>query len=468
VPAVWSRAKVIATLGPASSSETVVRDLVRHGMDVARLNFSHSSHGEQAARARAVRKAAKLWGRPIGILQDLPGPKIRLGLLPSEGVFLKRGQEVFLTPDPAGPGIPVLYPRLREDLKPGQPVFIADGAIRLMARKTTSHGVLCGVAAGGRLRAGNGVNLPRSNLSLRAFTAADRRHLEFGLGLDVDFVGVSFAGSAADMTAARSFAAARGRAPFLIAKIERRAAVKNLKSVIEASDGVMVARGDLGVEVPFADIPGLQEEILYQARRQGKPAIVATQMLESMIESPRPTRAEVTDAANAVLESADALMLSGETAVGKYPVEAVKALNAIIRRTERRRSRLHQPEDLNLRDASDIITREAVDLAVGLSAKALVVLTRSGNAAARVSRLRPSMPTLAFSRREVVRRRFALYGGVDVLALTPPEASEASVAWTRRTLRTRGWARPGESVVILSDGPGLPKGETGRIEILRV
>lgn len=462
------RSKIVATWGPATSSPAVIRALLAHGVDVMRFNFAHSTPSDHVKNFKMLRRLARDFDWPVGILQDLPGPKIRVGSLPPEGRLLKRYEEVVLMVAGRGrPGphiLPIRYARLAEDLKPGHSVYIADGKIRLTVTRVRGEKVHCRVITDGLVRAGNGVNLPHSHLSLRAFTPADQKLFEVGLAAGADFVGLSFVGAAADLQSARSYARRLGHSPFLIAKIERREALRNLRSVVAASDGVMVARGDLGVEIPFADIPGAQEEIVFESRRQGKPVIVATQMFESMLENPRPTRAEVTDAANAVLEGADALMLSGETSVGKYPVEAVKALDAVISEAERRRSDAHGFAPLPPRDASDVVVENACAMAEGLGAQALVALTRSGLTAARTSRQRPRKPVVTFVKDESLRRRLSLYAGVQARrALTG-----AGHEWLRRAMTRLRVARPGQAVVVLSAGHGAPLGHTTCVEIVQI
>lgn len=312
--------KIIATLGPSSASPKVFEKLVKEGINVARLNFAHGTHSEHAKSIQTVRRIATKAQIPIGLLQDLPGPKLRVGVLPDLSTTLRQEEGVVLISSHKSVSkkiIPVPYPNLTKDLKPGHVVYIADGLIRLSVQSVKSGQVQCVVANGGTVRTGNGINMPYSSLNLGAFTKEDERHLEFGLKNQVDFVGVSFVGRANDLDRVRSFCQNHGKNPFLIAKIERRQALRHLAGILEKADGLMVARGDLGVEFPFSQIPGLQNDIVSMAHQKGKPVIVATQVLESMIQNPRPTRAEATDIANAIIEGTDAIMLSGETSIGK-------------------------------------------------------------------------------------------------------------------------------------------------------
>jgi len=458
----FNRTKIVATLGPASSDPAVMRRMVQAGLDVFRLNFAHGTYPEFAGLIARVREVSRRLSHPVGILQDLPGPKLRVGALSSD-VELHRGDDAVLVAGRTGPAgtIPVTYPELSRDLKPGHEVFIADGLIRLLVRSVKGGRVLCRVANGGTVRRGNGVNLPRSPLSLRAFTLEDARHLVFGLAHGVDFVGISFVGTKEDVDRVRAFCRRRGRAPFLIAKIERRLAVENLDDILESADGIMVARGDLGVEFPFFKVPGLQEDIVARARGRGRPVIVATQMLESMIQNPRPTRAEATDVATAAREGADAVMLSGETAVGKYPVAAVEALRSVIGETERR---VRSPEDISgAGDLSDAVAREACRVAASVGARWIVVPTRSGATAARVSHHRPDAPILALTADEGLRRRFSLYWGLD----TGPLPAAVGRAGIVRRLLARRVVKTGQLLVFASGAPGFPRGVTNLIHVVR-
>ncbi len=465
----WTRTKIIATLGPATADPATLGALLRSGADVVRFNFAHGSHAGHGRLLRRTRLWARRLGRPVGVLLDLPGPKLRVGALPPDGLPLVLRQEVRLTAGPvarADGDIPIPHPGLLESLRPGQDVFIADGLIRLRVLEVRGRTALCRVAAGGRVRAGNGVNLPQTALPLRAFTREDERHLAFGLARGVDFVGLSFVESADDVRRVREFARRRGRAPFLIAKIERRRALKNLKAIIAAADGLMVARGDLGVEVPFSGLPALQDEITARARAAGKPVIVATQVLESMVENPRPTRAEAMDAAHAVKGGADAIMLSGETSVGKHPVEAVRALGRIIAAAERDPAPSRPPDSAAALSPSDALVREACRLAEDIRARALVVPTRTGRTAARLSQRRPRAPIWVLGEDEGLARRLSLHWGVEPLAARPPRRLDRLVPFLRRTLPRLRRVRPGQRVVLISGGPGVAPGETGMIQIV--
>jgi len=329
--------KIVCSIGPASSSSSVLGHMIRAGMDVARINFSHGTYEEHLKNIESIRKASHNLRRPVAILQDLPGPKLRVGKLVSEPMHLRRLETVTLTtkPSKAKGKIPVAYPDLSETVRKGDTIYLADGSIRLEVLRTTRDEVEARVLVGGDLISGKGLNLPRLRVRVPAITREDREHLYFGFENNFDMVAVSFVQRADDIRMARKVAAEKGRELFVVAKIEKKEAVENLEEIVKESDGVMVARGDLGVELSLERIPIVQKRIIFEANRQAKPVITATQMLESMISAPTPTRAEVTDVANAILDGSDALMLSEETAIGNYPVEAVKTLQKVAQETER-------------------------------------------------------------------------------------------------------------------------------------
>src|SRR6266705_2272326 len=311
--------------------------MIRAGMDVARINFSHGTYEEHLKSVRTIRKVSHSLSRPVAILQDLPGPKLRVGKLASEPMHLRRLDTITLTtkPSKAKGKIPVAYPDLPKAVRKGDMVYLSDGSIRLEVLRTTRDEVEGRVLVGGDLVSGKGLNLPRLRTRVPAITREDREHLHFGLENNLDIVAVSFVQRAEDIRMARRVAEEKGREIFVVAKIEKKEAVEDLEEIIKDADGVMVARGDLGVELSLERIPIVQKRIIFEANRQAKPVITATQMLESMISAPTPTRAEVTDVANAILDGSDALMLSEETAIGHYPVEAVKVLSKVAQETER-------------------------------------------------------------------------------------------------------------------------------------
>ena len=416
------RTKPMATLGPATSEYAVLRAMAEAGMDSVRLNFSHGDHAEHEARIAAVRRLEAELGRPIAILQDLPGPKIRLGDVGKEPLALRVGETVAIAFDgklrPPYKTLPVRFPRLAGALMKGHAVYLVDGLVRLEVVSLDGSRALCRVRSGGDVRSGSGVNLPDADDSFPAFTAADAKHLAFGLAKGVDAVALSFTGSAVDVRRARAFCRARGKDPLLIAKIERRLAVQNVESIADAADGLMVARGDLGIEIPFSEVPRVQRDIVGTARRKGKLSCVATHLLESMILNPRPTRAEVTDVANGVLEGVDVLLLTGETSIGKYPKEAMAALDAVIAGTERRPVqplRWECPDD-----ARHVLAEQTAVLAERLNAACIVIPSITGGSAARLSRFLPSVPILALTERSDLRRRFSIYRGIEPFPFRSP------------------------------------------------
>ncbi len=463
------RTKIVATLGPASFAPGRISELVQAGVDVFRINSAHTPDRDLPALCSRIRTISRRAGRTVGILQDLPGPKLRLGRLADKARQLKVGDPAVLFPGKfgeAGSAIPVNYSFLCKDLKPGHLVYMADGTVQLEVTGVGPNAVDCRVIAGGTITSGKGVNLPDSSLTLKAFTRADQRHLRAGLHAGVDFVGISFAGDAKDMRRARKAAGTTERAPFLIAKFERREALRNLEEILAEADGVMVARGDLGVEISFAEIPGAQKYIVQMARQAGKPAIVATQVMESMTASPRPTRAEVTDIAHAVEEGADAIMLSAETSIGRYPVEAARALDMVIKATEPDFSR--GQDNMSTAVPSDFIVRDARDMAEGLKAKALVVPSRTGRTVMRAARTRPKVPILALVHSKRASRLFSLYWGVTVLPMCRATEAAGLANYVRRLLRLRRLAVEGDRALIISGGPGVPEGETGMVQIVEL
>ncbi len=413
-----ARTKIVATLGPASSSPSVIKNLILSGVDVARLNMAHGSHAEHSKRIDLFRAMAKKTDSGCGILMDLPGPKLRVSNVSGGALELKRNDPVILC-SKAGVGgknvITISYRNLVQDVQKNEAVYICDGLIRIHIEGIQGDKIRGVCTHGGIVHPGNGVNLPHSSLTMKAFTAADQHHLKFGLRKDIDFVGLSFVGSAADIQRVRSFCRAQGKSPFLIAKIERRLALENLEEIIQAADGVMVARGDLGIEEPFFKVPVIQGRIVTMARRYGKPVIVATQVLESMIQNPRPTRAEATDVANAISQAADAVMLSGESAVGKYPVEAVRALSEIIRESEASVEYSHIADRQTETEPKKVIAHEACRIAEKIEAKFILVQSQTGQSAGRIARYRPRVPILAFVDDEKVRQRVSIVWGVKAL-----------------------------------------------------
>jgi pyruvate kinase len=473
------RAKIVATLGPALDDRELLRAAVEAGIDVVRLNFSHGDHETHARRLEVVSALAARLGRNVGSLADLQGPKIRLGTLPGDGIPLPTGSEVYLLPgrerlDEYSSGgvvaLPVVYPHLAEDVDPGALVLIDDGSIRLLVSRVDADGVCAKVVAGGVAKSRKGVNLPGVAVSAPSMTEKDVADLEFALEVGADWVALSFVRKPEDVRDARARVhELRGECP-IVAKLERPEAIDNLTEIIEASDGVMVARGDLGVEIGPERVPAIQKEIIARANAEARPVITATEMLESMISSPRPTRAEASDVANAVFDGTDALMLSGETAAGKFPVEAVRTMARIIEVAESSPHLVHpvppSRPGVDL-EVNRIVARAATAVARDVRATAIVVYTISGSSGQLVSTYRPPVPIIALTPREPTRRRTALMWGTEAAFVPMKGGSAELLTAAERVLVDGSWAGNGDRVVIVTGPPG-GQGGTNRIMVHRI
>ena len=461
-------AKIVATLGPASSSEATVAALAEAGADVFRLNFSHGSHEEHAQQLQHVRAAEHRIGRPLGVLVDLQGPKLRVGSFEKGRVGLTRGERFRLDLDPATGDqqrVHLPHPEIFEALQPGAELLLDDGKIRLEVEDCGPDFALTVITAGGGLSDRKGVNVPNVVLPIAAMTEKDRRDLQFGLDLGVDWVALSFVQREEDMAEARRLVAGRAA---LMAKIEKPSAIDRLGPIIDLADGIMVARGDLGVEMPPEVVPGLQKRIVRAARDAGKPVIIATQMLESMITNPAPTRAEASDVATAVYDGADAVMLSAESAAGEYPIESVAIMDRIIKQVESDalyRSYIESFQAEAERTSADAITYAANIVAQTLEAAAIVTYTTSGATALRASRERPTTPILSLITRMVTARKLALAWGVHAVHCDDATDLDQMVQRARQYAKEEGFAGPGESIVVTA---GLPFGTPGATNILRV
>lgn len=462
------KAKIIATLGPASSDPKMLRALREAGADVFRFNFSHGSHKEHKALYNAVRAMEADAGKPVGILVDLQGPKIRVGDMGPEPVVLEPGAGFRLDLDGA-PGnaarAPLPHPEVFAALDRGQELLLDDGRLRLRVKRCGKDFAETEVVTGGDLTSHKGVNLPGAVLPVPALTEKDRRDLEFALELGADWVGLSFIQRPEDVAEVRKIV--RGRMGVL-AKLEKPAALTSLPEILELADAVMVARGDLGVELPPEDVPSAQKRIVRASRQAGKPVVVATQMLDSMIHAPTPTRAEASDVANAVYEGADAVMLSAETAVGDFPVETVSMMDRIITRVEKDTSYWPMIE-ANRADpqatAADAITAAARQVAHTISAAAIVTYTSSGSTALRAARERPRVPILCITGSGRTARRLVLAWGVHSLYSHDVETIAEMADHACATAREEGFAKKGDSVVITA---GLPFGTPGATNLLRI
>ncbi len=473
------RAKIVATLGPALDDRDKLRAAVEAGIDVVRLNFSHGDHATHERRLETVRELAQRLDRNVGTLADLQGPKIRLGILPDEGVVLPTGGEVYLFPGAETlddyqsegiPAVPVVYESLGRDVQPGALVLIADGTIRLVVSRLEDHGarVVARVVAGGTALSRKGVNLPGVAVSAPSMTDKDIEDLQAALALGIDWVALSFVRRPDDLISARERVhAAGGEAP-IIAKLERPEVIDHLGEIIDASDAVMVARGDLGVEIGPERVPAIQKEIIAQANMRAVPVITATEMLESMVSSPRPTRAEASDVANAVFDGTDAVMLSGETAAGRYPVEAVRTMARIIEVAESSPHLLHpSPQAPPGREIKRHVARAACQVAEDVAAAALVVYSISGHSIQLVSKFRPKVPLLGLTPFEKTRRRTALMWGVEGALVPMKGAGSELISAAERFLVEGNWAQRGEPIVIVSGLPGN-QGGTNRIVVHRI
>ncbi len=467
------RTKIVATIGPASRDPDTLRRMVEAGMDVARLNFSHGNRDVHAENAERVRAAASAAGRQVAILQDLPGPKIRIGALEDDIAELKPGEKLLLRcgSDAVGNGeaMSVSWGGLSRAVDPDDVVYLADGAIRLRVtdiRDGDGDVIETAVEIGGSVASRQGLNIPGSTRGLPAVPEEDLDMLRFGESIGVDLVALSFVRTAEDVTSVRKHT----RLP-LIAKIEKPQAVDSAEDIIRAADCVMVARGDLGIELPIEDVPIVQKQLLRVAGRLARPSITATQMLDSMVASSRPTRAEVADVANAILDGTDAVMLSQETAVGAFPVEAVEMMASIAERTEHTLPYRTWNEERVRRDARDpayTVAYSACAAARDLHLAALVVPTLSGRSARLISAHRPQVPIYALSPGKETVRRCSLMWGVEAASMRRHEITEALIADSARRVVELGWVKPGERVGITAGLPsGLP-GTTSLVQIQRV
>ncbi len=463
------RTKIVCTIGPASQDPAVIRGLIQAGMNVARINFSHGDAPLHARSIAAVRQSAAAEGRLVAVMADLQGPKLRVGELPPEGVVLQPGDLLTLVDAPYGPGrIPVPHPEVLHDLRPGQRVLLDDGRLVLVVEKAAEE-PRCRVEIGGLLSSHKGFNLPGAALRISALTPKDRRDARFAAEQQVDWIALSFVRSADDIRELRWLLAdCGGDGIGIVAKIEKPQALQLLTGILEAADALMVARGDLGVETPPEEVPFHQKQIIAACNRAGKPVITATQMLESMIERPTPTRAEASDVANAILDGADAVMLSGETAVGRYPVETVRTMARICVHAEAHLSTesflaagQHSPS----RSVTEAISRATVETAVEVGASAILTATMSGTTARMVARYRPTVPIIAFTPDERTLKRLALVWGVTPLAVPHFKTTDEMVALMTGTAQQQGLAQQGERVVLTA---GVPFGGEGLTNLLQV
>lgn len=476
------KAKIVCTIGPASTSPAILTRLIESGMDAARLNFSHGTHESHAAAITAIRQAATQHGSAVAIIQDLQGPRIRVGLVAQAGIDVKPGQTVRVRavaeseeqPDSqpstevSSPEIPVTYPSLTHDLRVGARLLIDDGRVELIADRIADEVVECSVVTGGTITSHKGINLPGTVVNAPTVTEKDRNDIRFGVKHGVDYVALSFVRGAQDIQLARSLLAECGRPVPIIAKIERAEAVTALDEILEQVDGVMIARGDLGVELEPEAVPVLQKRIIVEANRRRRLVITATQMLESMTQATRPTRAEASDVANAVFDGTDAVMLSAETAVGCYPIETVQVMDRIIRAAEGEVEPgviLKRQTDLENLPFPEAVCTAAFSAAKAISASAIVVFSERGPTARLIAKQRPAAPIVAFTPFESVRQRMALYWGVRPLTIPQIEHTDARVGEAERRLKSEGLVKTGEKIVILS---GTQVGQPGGTNLMKL
>jgi pyruvate kinase len=465
------KAKIVATLGPASSSQEMIRRLCHAGVDIFRLNFSHGSHEDHKARFDIIRNLEAEFGRPIGILQDLQGPKIRVGTIKNGSVRLENGSVVrFKLGSEPGDAqqVSMAHPEVIKNILPGHNVMIDDGKLRLTCVGCGDDYFDARVVTGGMLSDRKGVNLPETDLPISPLTEKDRRDLAFGLSIGVDWIALSFVQRGSDVMEAQGLI--KGRAA-IMAKIEKPLALDRIDEIVPLVDGVMVARGDLGVEIPPEDVPGRQKELIRICRQAGKPVIVATQMLESMIKSPSPTRAEASDVATAINDSADAVMLSAESASGDFPEEAVAMMDRIIVHTETHklyRSLIEAIQPTPEHTTAHAIAAAAADVADAIGAAAIVAFTASGTTTMRTARKRPRVPILSLSPTQAIARRLALLWGTQTVATEEIHTYDAMVESAKKHVVAEGLAQPGDRIVIIAGIPFATVGTTNNIRVVRI
>jgi len=464
------KTKIVCTIGPASESPQVLEAMVRAGMNVARLNFSHGTHEEHLKKIEILRHISDRLKQPVSILQDLSGPKIRIGKVTEGGAELRRGGNFFLTtrevPGDRN-GVSVSYPTLPDEMQPGDTILLADGTIELQVLKIGGRDVQCRVTVGGLLTSNKGINFPTRTIRASAFTEKDREDLLFGIRSGVDLIGLSFVKDARDIDAVREVLKTASADTPVIAKIERKEALEHIDEILSAFDGVMVARGDLGMETPLERIPLVQKMLIRKANALGKPVITATQMLRSMVDHTRPTRAEVTDVVNAIYDGTDAVMLSEETATGQFPVESVQTMAKVAQAAEEEFpfDQFLKKDSEGGKDLPQSISYVASLLAERVGAVAIITPTESGSTARWVSRLRPRQPILALSRHPSTVKRLNLSWGVQPILVPGWKDTDDMLEGSRRIPKELGLASPGDRIVIIAGVPISIRGTTNLIKV---
>ena len=465
------KTKIVCTLGPETNSEKMIIDLIKAGMDVARLNFSHGSHKDHRKMIQIIRKVAAALNKPIAILQDLQGPKLRVGKIKNGTVLLKTGaaikisiQEVVGTEQI----ISTTYQLLHQDVKPDDVILLDDGLIKLIVTAVRIDFVNCKILEGGKLSDHKGINLPGVSISQPSFTKKDREDLHFGIKQGVDLVAMSFVRNAEDVLQVQRIIAEHKKDILVIAKLEKPEAILDLEKIIVVADGAMIARGDLGVEMPLEKVPVLQKKIIRLCQEKGKPVITATQMLESMCQYSRPTRAEVSDVANAIFDGTDAVMLSAETATGNFPIETVKMMDRIIREAESAFYTI-ATHHLNLHEKTqsiaDAISKSACEAAEHLDARAIVAFTNSGFTARMVSKYRPRTCIIAFTPSEIIQRQLNLSWGANPVKMDYVENTDEIIQQTEQILLSKKIVKTGDVIVILLGAPIFVRGTTNLMKI---
>ena len=465
------RTKIICTLGPAVDSEDMIRTLIRTGMDAARFNFSHGSHPEHLERLNMLKSVRDAMGRPVATILDTKGPEIRIKSFETKTVTLEPGDTFTLTTEDVVGNqgwVSVTYPQLHQELQPGQEILIDDGLVAIRVDRIEDTKIICTVENGGTLSANKSINIPGVHIHLPALTEKDVDDIRFGVENDFDFIAASFVRRAADVEAVRAVLHdCGGDSVRIIAKIENQEGVDNIDEILQAADGIMVARGDLGVEIPAARVPILQKQMIRKGLQEGKPVITATQMLDSMMRNPRPTRAEVSDVANAVYDGTGSVMLSGETAGGKYPVEALTAMVGIVTETESAIDYWKQFQKQRVLPASNIndaITHTCCLTAKDLNAKAILTATNSGRSARMICRFRPACPVAALTMHEKVRRQLNISWGVTPFLTGEVNSTDRIFSLSAEVALKEGLVQNGDTVVITA---GVPLGKSGSTNLIK-
>lgn len=465
--------KIIATLGPATSTEKAIRNLIKAGVDIFRLNFSHGDLLSHAALLKRIGKVSTESRVPVATMMDLPGPKIRIGEIPGGEIELRRGDRIVLKNDGRSTidgEIPVSYKDLHRDLKKGDAVFINDGAVKLTVQRITGIRITCLVNVGGTVSSHKGINLPGVALSAPSLTKYDRQCVRFGIKKKFDFIAMSFVRTADDIKSLRRLVKSLGGDQFIIAKIEKREAVDRIDDILKQTDGIMVARGDLGVEIPIEEVPGVQKRLIADCINAGVPVITATQVLDSMVHNPRPTRAEAADAANAVLDGTDALMLSQETAIGDYPVETVRILGAIAFESEKKLQfkSFIGSKTKNISDIADCVARSVCETAEVLGVNIIAAPTRTGHTARLISRYRPSAKIVALSENPSTRKHLSLSWGVQSMEINQKLAFDRLILEVKKKLNEERMVKSGENIIITAGSPGSEAGKTNLMVVEKI